>query len=161
LRSLLQFQFVNSFLSLFYIAFYLQDQEKLKEVRDSHSYFVEVKLKNTYFLQQLAALLIARQVIGNIKESALPYFLEQLRLAKLSFDMFGALSPSDEAKKDLGEAESGDSKTEEEDSPKEDAAKDVGELEASVQPDKEVDKKSRNLSQAELEGALFKVSFFL
>ena len=30
-----QFQFVNSFLSLFYIAFYLQDQEKLKEV----SYF--------------------------------------------------------------------------------------------------------------------------
>lgn len=30
--ALLQFQFVNSFLSLFYIAFYLQDQEKLKEV---------------------------------------------------------------------------------------------------------------------------------
>lgn len=29
---LFQFQFVNSFLSLFYIAFYLQDQEKLKEV---------------------------------------------------------------------------------------------------------------------------------
>lgn len=27
-----QFQFVNSFLSLFYIAFYLQDQERLKEV---------------------------------------------------------------------------------------------------------------------------------
>ena len=29
---LFQFQFVNSFLSLFYIAFYLQDMEKLKEV---------------------------------------------------------------------------------------------------------------------------------
>lgn len=27
------FQFVNSFLSLFYIAFYLRDQEQLKEVR--------------------------------------------------------------------------------------------------------------------------------
>lgn len=27
-----QFQFVNSFLSLFYIAFYLQDQARLKEV---------------------------------------------------------------------------------------------------------------------------------
>lgn len=27
------FQFVNSFLSLFYIAFYLRDQEKLKEVK--------------------------------------------------------------------------------------------------------------------------------
>ncbi|XP_057653457.1 anoctamin-8 [Diorhabda carinulata] len=67
------FQFVNSFLSLFYIAFYLQDQARLKE--------------------QLAALLIARQVIGNIKESALPYLLEHMRLAKLSFDMWGALSP--------------------------------------------------------------------
>lgn len=28
------FQFVNSFLSLFYIAFYLRDQEQLKEVSD-------------------------------------------------------------------------------------------------------------------------------
>lgn len=27
------FQFVNSFLSLFYIAFYLRDEDKLKEVR--------------------------------------------------------------------------------------------------------------------------------
>ncbi|KAJ8983111.1 hypothetical protein NQ317_001855 [Molorchus minor] len=67
------FQFVNSFLSLFYIAFYLQDQARLKE--------------------QLAALLIARQVIGNLKESALPYMLEHMRLAKMSFDMWGALSP--------------------------------------------------------------------
>nr|CAI5824444.1 unnamed protein product [Callosobruchus analis] len=67
------FQFVNSFLSLFYIAFYLQDQARLKE--------------------QLAALLIARQVIGNLKESALPYILERMRLAKMSFDMWGAMSP--------------------------------------------------------------------
>jgi anoctamin-8 len=111
-------------------------------------------------LQQLAALLIARQVIGNIKESALPYFLEQLRLAKLSFDMFGALSPSDEAKKDIGETDSGDSKTED-DSPKEDTPNKGGELEASIQADKEADKKARNLSQAELEGALFKVSILL
>lgn len=47
------------------------------------------------FFQQLAALLIARQVIGNLKESALPYFMEQVRLAKMSFEMFGALSPSE------------------------------------------------------------------
>ncbi|CAH1966796.1 unnamed protein product [Acanthoscelides obtectus] len=67
------FQFVNSFLSLFYIAFYLQDQARLKE--------------------QLAALLITRQVIGNLKESALPYMLERMRLAKMSFDMWGAISP--------------------------------------------------------------------
>lgn len=46
-------------------------------------------------MQQLAALLIARQVIGNLKESALPYIMEQIRLAKMSFEMFGALSPSE------------------------------------------------------------------
>ncbi|KAB0803967.1 hypothetical protein PPYR_00937 [Photinus pyralis] len=68
------FQFVNSFLSLFYIAFYLQDQARLKE--------------------QLAALLIARQVIGNLKESAWPYMLEHMRLAKMSFDLWGVLTPT-------------------------------------------------------------------
>ncbi|KAM3958420.1 anoctamin 8 white walker [Aphomia sociella] len=68
------FQFVNSFMSLFYIAFYLQDMDKLKE--------------------QLAVLLITRQVIGNLKESALPYLIENLRLAKICVDVFGAISPS-------------------------------------------------------------------
>ncbi|CAH0714916.1 unnamed protein product, partial [Brenthis ino] len=68
------FQFVNSFMSLFYIAFYLQDMDKLKE--------------------QLAVLLITRQIIGNLKESALPYLIENLRLAKICFDVFGAMSPS-------------------------------------------------------------------
>lgn len=70
------FQFFNSFLSLFYIAFYLRDQEKLKE--------------------QLAGLLISRQIIGNLRESAVPYFMEQLKLAKLSFNLWGALSPTQE-----------------------------------------------------------------
>lgn len=70
------FQFVNSFLSLFYIAFYLRDQEKLKE--------------------QLAGLLISRQIIGNIRESAFPFFMEQLKLAQISFSMWGALSPTRE-----------------------------------------------------------------
>ncbi|XP_069356058.1 anoctamin-10-like isoform X3 [Maniola hyperantus] len=68
------FQFVNSFMSLFYIAFYLQDMDKLKE--------------------QLAVLLITRQIIRNVKESALPYLIENLRLAKICFDVFGAISPS-------------------------------------------------------------------
>lgn len=74
------FQFVNSFLSLFYIAFYLRDQEKLKE--------------------QLAGLLISRQIIGNLRESVFPYFMEQLKLAKLSFSMWGALSPTQEEMKE-------------------------------------------------------------
>lgn len=34
--SVLQFQFVNSYLSLFYIGFYLKDMERLKEVRRAH-----------------------------------------------------------------------------------------------------------------------------
>lgn len=68
------FQFVNSFMSLFYIAFYLQDMDKLKE--------------------QLAVLLITRQVIGNLKESVLPYMIEHLRLAKICMQMFGAMTPS-------------------------------------------------------------------
>lgn len=44
--------------------------------------------------QQLAGLLISRQIIGNLRESAIPYFVEQWRLAKLSFNMWGALSPT-------------------------------------------------------------------
>lgn len=70
------FQFFNSFLSLFYIGFYLRDQDKLKE--------------------QLAGLLISRQIIGNLRESAVPFLMEQLKLAQLSFSMWGSLSPSNE-----------------------------------------------------------------
>ncbi|XP_039276146.1 anoctamin-8 [Nilaparvata lugens] len=113
------FQFVNSFLSLFYIAFYLQDQEKLKE--------------------QLAALLIARQVIGNVKESALPYLLEQLRLAKMSFDLFGALSPSDATRQPPGT-----------DTTRQPSGTDT----TATGDDKRTN--NRNVSQAELESSLYK-----
>ncbi|XP_076385497.1 anoctamin 8 white walker isoform X4 [Megachile rotundata] len=116
------FQFVNSFLSLFYIAFYLQDQERLKE--------------------QLAALLIARQVIGNLKESAVPYLIEQLRLARLSFELFGALSPS-EARPPPGEENAEESQKDSEDK------SERSESGKSTQP--------RNVSQAELESSLYRV----
>ncbi|XP_014486482.1 PREDICTED: anoctamin-8 isoform X3 [Dinoponera quadriceps] len=118
------FQFVNSFLSLFYIAFYLQDQERLKE--------------------QLAALLIARQVIGNLKESAVPYLIEQLRLARLSFELFGALSPSEArpAPGQEGEEVPRDKDKEEE---KDERSTDSGKS------------KQRNVSQAELESSLYRV----
>ncbi|XP_055634657.1 anoctamin-8 isoform X3 [Toxorhynchites rutilus septentrionalis] len=84
------FQFVNSFLSLFYIAFYLRDQDKLKE--------------------QLAGLLISRQIIGNLRESAWPYLVEQWKLAKLSFKMWGALSPTQELPPPTDSKQVGDSK---------------------------------------------------
>ncbi|XP_019755048.2 anoctamin-8 isoform X1 [Dendroctonus ponderosae] len=113
------FQFVNSFLSLFYIAFYLQDQERLKE--------------------QLAALLISRQVLGNLKESALPYVLVHLRLAKMSFEMWGALSPLN-TKPPPGEGvaeEHTETPTEEKNTDSPPVAK-------------------RSMSQAELESSLYK-----
>lgn len=47
-------------------------------------------------MKQLAGLLISRQIIGNLRESAWPYLFEQWRLAKLSFKMWGALSPTQE-----------------------------------------------------------------
>ncbi|XP_046621598.1 anoctamin-8 isoform X5 [Neodiprion virginianus] len=123
------FQFVNSFLSLFYIAFYLQDQERLKE--------------------QLAALLIARQVIGNLKESAVPYLVEQLRLARLSFELFGALSPS-EARPPPGEEEIPDSEN----------AREAKERKRNPEDDAKEEnrgKGKRNVSQAELESSLYRV----
>ncbi|XP_019880243.2 anoctamin-8 isoform X2 [Aethina tumida] len=113
------FQFVNSFLSLFYIAFYLQDQARLKE--------------------QLAALLISRQVIGNLKESALPYMLEHLRLAKMSFDLWGALSPVVARPPPGQEAEPATKQDEE--------TKETGSEQASAK---------RSISQAELECSLYK-----
>ena len=55
----------------------------------------------------LAALLITRQVMGNIKESLIPYFKKEMKVAKLSFDLYGALSPTTANKKsDENEPES-------------------------------------------------------
>lgn len=89
-------------------------------------------------LQQLAALLIARQVIGNLKESALPYMLERMRQAKMSFDMWGALSPLT-AKPPPGQEEK------------------TPELPNEEKPDAPSEK--RTMSQAELESTLYKVTF--
>ncbi|XP_052425378.1 anoctamin-8-like [Carassius gibelio] len=58
------FQFVNSYLSLFYIGFYLKDMERLKEM--------------------LAILLIIRQFVQNMKEVLQPYLAERHRLGELT-----------------------------------------------------------------------------
>ncbi|XP_055601071.1 anoctamin-8-like isoform X3 [Uranotaenia lowii] len=111
------FQFVNSFLSLFYIAFYLRDQDKLKE--------------------QLAGLLISRQIIGNLRESAWPYLVEQWKLAKLSFKMWGALSPTQEVPPAVPDSKQlGNSKSSSQDC-------------ASSTP-------KRSIGQAEIESSLYK-----
>lgn len=99
----------------------------------------------------MAALLIARQVIGNLKESALPYLLEQLRIAKLSFDLFGALSPT-EAKKVFVPHD--DKKNEDQEKTNQPTTP------QNTTPTTTTPGSNRNVSQAELESALYKVIIY-
>ncbi|XP_071202494.1 anoctamin-8 isoform X2 [Salvelinus alpinus] len=62
--KLVLFQFVNSYLSLFYIGFYLKDMERLKEM--------------------LATLLIFRHFVQNVKEVMQPYLYERHKLGELT-----------------------------------------------------------------------------
>uniref|UniRef100_A0A8C6V485 Anoctamin n=1 Tax=Neogobius melanostomus TaxID=47308 RepID=A0A8C6V485_9GOBI len=77
------FQFVNSYLSLFYIGFYLKDMERLKECLAFilRILFRTVKLK---FRLMLATLLIIRQFLQNVKEVLQPYLYERHRLGELT-----------------------------------------------------------------------------
>ncbi|XP_052816111.1 anoctamin-10-like isoform X1 [Mya arenaria] len=61
--KLIMFEFINCFMSLFYVAFYLQDMRLLK----SH----------------LAALLITTQLLGQIQESILPFLFHRRRANRL------------------------------------------------------------------------------
>ncbi|RUS79435.1 hypothetical protein EGW08_012812, partial [Elysia chlorotica] len=72
--KLVLFQFVNSFLSLFYIGFYLRDMDRLRD--------------------QLAALLITRQVLGNLKEAILPYVVWKARLYSAGYKLATRMSPA-------------------------------------------------------------------
>ncbi|XP_048144039.1 anoctamin-8 isoform X2 [Corvus hawaiiensis] len=58
------FQFVNSYLSLFYIGFYLKDMERLKEM--------------------LATLLITRQFLQNVREVSQPHLYRRLHRGDLN-----------------------------------------------------------------------------
>lgn len=84
-------------------------------------------------------------MIGNLKESAFPYILEQLRIAKLSFDLFGALSPSVENKNPPSEEP--DSET--------GPASEVGSNNGTYEEGRP-SQGNRNVSQAELESSLYK-----
>jgi len=46
-------------------------------------------------LQQLATLLITRQVVGNIRETLIPYFIEKLKLFRIGYEMTKDLSEND------------------------------------------------------------------
>ena len=86
-------------------------------------------------LQQLGTLLIIRQVVGNIKESLIPFLKGQVKLAQMSFAMFGAVSPS------MEEKPKPESQT-----PSEDGSS------AAATPGSGPD--ARNISQAEIESAM-------
>lgn len=79
-------------------------------------------------------------MIGNLKESALPYMLEHMRLAKMSFDLWGALSPM------ATRQPPGTDSTEEAPTDSKDPQ---------LAPDQTNIK--RSMSQAELESSLYKV----
>lgn len=81
-------------------------------------------------------------MIGNLKESAIPYLVEQLRLAQLSFELFGALSPSEARLPPGNDEEDEKSKNSDEKDDKTDTGK---------------TKQPRNVSQAELESSLYRV----
>ncbi|XP_071953284.1 anoctamin-8-like [Antedon mediterranea] len=60
-------QFINNFLSLFYVAFYLQDMARLRAT--------------------LATLFITKQIIGNAKEAILPYIMEKVKMYHMTYKM--------------------------------------------------------------------------
>ena len=72
--KLIFFQFINSFLALFYVAFYLGDFDRLNEL--------------------LTAILITRQVIGNIKETVLPYAIRYFKLLSMTWNDLTTFDPS-------------------------------------------------------------------
>ncbi|KAL3047201.1 hypothetical protein OYC64_021427 [Pagothenia borchgrevinki] len=103
------FQFVNSYLSLFYIGFYLKDMERLKEmlvvlslikslqrqIYDNMLPFIFFKIQmlmisDPWFFssfiksKMLATLLIIRQFLQNVKEVLQPYLYERHKLGELT-----------------------------------------------------------------------------
>lgn len=88
----------------------------------------------------MAGLLISRQIIGNFRESAWPYLFEQWRLAKLSFKMWGALSPTQEK---LTESQTISSQS----TAKQNDSSDPSEIPSTPK---------RSIGQAEIESALYK-----
>uniref|UniRef100_A0A671XXS8 Anoctamin n=1 Tax=Sparus aurata TaxID=8175 RepID=A0A671XXS8_SPAAU len=97
------FQFVNSYLSLFYIGFYLKDMERLKEmlvvlsllkslqrqVRVNLMPYLIFKIRILlisvpWYFRMLATLLIIRQFLQNVKEVLQPYLYERHKLGELT-----------------------------------------------------------------------------
>ncbi|XP_073242923.1 anoctamin-8-like isoform X2 [Porites lutea] len=94
--KLVSFQFFNAFLALFYIAFFIRDMDRLKT--------------------QLAALLITKQVVGNVKEALVPFVKQKVKEWKLKKQEAKAKKELDEKE---GKSKTGSGGNEKTDKPKE------------------------------------------
>ena len=106
-----------------------------------------------HLLQQLAAILITRQVIGNLKEAFLPFLYWRAKLYKVGYDMVSELSPvtPDEQDKPVeGATQSAEGPTEETAQDKDSAVVDGKKSEGKVE-------QTLSFTQAEVESAMKRV----
>lgn len=96
--------------------------------------------------EQLAALLITRQVIGNIRESFIPFIMEQFKLARMVHHKYGLEEEFDNDAKSVAKNDSG-SEVEMSENEENTLAKGMEENQ---------NQQKINLSQAEVEGAMYK-----
>ncbi len=124
------------------------------------------------FPQQLAALLITRQVIGNIREALLPYVVEKIKLFKIGYKMVEAMSP-ETLEKQIRQLEENERKSTssadgaEEESPQGNESRtqssedDKAETRKVCDEEIEEVKTGLTLSQAEVEACMKKVSILI
>lgn len=124
------------------------------------------------FPQQLAALLITRQVIGNIREALLPYVIEKIKLFKIGYKMVEAMSP-ETLEKQIRQLEENERKSTssadgaEEESPQGNESRtqssedDKAETRKVCDEEIEEVKTGLTLSQAEVEACMKKVSILI
>lgn len=127
------------------------------------SYFL-FGIFNVYVrVQQLAALLITRQVIGNFKEAVLPYIIEKMKLMWIGVRIAESMSPDSLQHEMKHFAEQSADSAKETDDP---SADDDGDDDAQQQVETrkvgseeiEIVHSGLNLTQAEVEAAMKKVS---
>lgn len=98
----------------------------------------------------MAGLLISRQIIGNLRESAWPYMMEQWRMAMISFKLWGAMSPTkDSVPSAIPRFESGTNE--------ENKKSDIDEILLSERSLHSSPNTKRSIGQAEIESSYFKV----
>ena len=118
--------------------------------------------------QQLATLLITRQVIGNFKEAVLPYVMDKLRLLRICVRVAEAMSPDtlqhqiSRFEEQSCQVQDGTSEVNENDEMSRDPTSLLveNEMKQSSKEEIEVVHNGLTLSQAEVEAAMKRVNIF-